>query len=158
MSDLKELLPRGALGSAEAAKIRGRRGFAQTLLLGRMGRAPLQPFSDRQYSARATSPTKLSVGLREVIPWRIANVGASRPRWVMTTPSKPVVVYTDASGAAHLGAILYVGTKMHTVSIHAPEWFMRSSAGIFELDVLADLLGVSLACEVAPGAPHRVSV
>ena len=80
-------------------------------------------------------------------------MGATNPRRVVTTPTKPVVVYSDACGAGHLGAMVYVVTKCHTVSTHAPEWFTRSSAGIFELEALAELLGVMLACEVAPGAP-----
>lgn len=65
----------------------------------------------------------------------------------------PVVVYTDASGEGRIGAVLFVDGVRHTVHTRAPEWFMSVGAGIFELELLAELLGLMLACEIVPGRP-----
>ena len=48
--DLRHVLQRGNLSPAQAAKLRGRLGWARSLLFGRFGRAHLAPFSARQYA------------------------------------------------------------------------------------------------------------
>ena len=55
--DIRNFLRTNRLTPAQAAKIRGRLGFAQSLMFGRMGRALAGPLSDRQYSkgGRTTS-------------------------------------------------------------------------------------------------------
>ena len=63
------------------------------------------------------------------------------------------MLYTDACGAGHLGAVLFVDGERRDVHTHVPQWFMDAGAGIFELELLAELMGLTLACEVAPGRP-----
>ena len=75
--DLKQLRSSGVLGPADAAKMRGRLGYFQTLVFGRAGRAQLQPFTERQYAARATAQTVLPPSLKEVTPWWIATTESS---------------------------------------------------------------------------------
>ena len=89
---LKQLRPSGVLGPAAAAKMRGRLAYFQTLVFGRAGRAQLQPFTERQYSARATAQTVLSPSLKEAIPWWIAMVESSQRRQVSTAKQMPVVL------------------------------------------------------------------
>ena len=50
INDLKRIITFDQLNPAQAAKLRGRLGFAQSLLFGRVGRALLQPLTDRQYA------------------------------------------------------------------------------------------------------------
>ena len=152
-ADLKQLRARGTLGTADAAKVRGRLGYSQSLLFGRAGRVMLQPFTECQYNARADTRSALPPSINEVIPWWVARLNSSECRTVSTVKQMPVLVYTDASGAGHISAIAIVGGVRHTVHTHAPEWFMRCGAGIFELELLGELLGLFLACEVAPGRP-----
>ena len=120
-------------------------------MFGRVGRALLQPFSARQYQVSAGARAPLSQDLREVIPWWIAQLSNIRPRIVATKPARPVVVYTDACGAGHLGAILALDGHVSTHHCHAPPWFMRALTGIFELELLACILGLVVACNKAPG-------
>ena len=122
VTDLEDFLPNGTLCPAEAAKMRGRLGRAQTLLSGRTVRALPHPLSQRQYSSKASASTPLSTELRESIAWWIANVGRSAPRHVLTSKVKQVLVYTDACGEGHLGAISYTASEMYTVSARIPEW------------------------------------
>ena len=65
----------------------------------------------------------------------------------------PVVVYTDACGPGHIGAVIVVDGIRYTHQTHVPPWFMRSIAGIFELELTACLLGLILAAFYAPGRP-----
>lgn len=61
--ELAKILVRKTLTPAEAAKLRGKLGYAQSLMFGRWGRAMLSPFSDRQYSLRPGRFHPLSVEL-----------------------------------------------------------------------------------------------
>ena len=167
--ELRALLSNGTLSPAEAAKMRGKLGLsgyttfssrermlyipmlAQTLMFGRVGHAMLQPFSARQYHVSAGARTPFSTDLREVIPWWITQSGSLQPRKVATRPDRPVVVYTDACGAGRLGAIFADAGHVSTRHCHAPPWFMRALTGIFELELLACILGLAIACSKAPG-------
>lgn len=113
----------------------------------------LQPFTERQYSARAHACATLSPSLKDVIPWWIARLQVSERRHVSTVKKMPAVIYTDASGAGHISAVVILDGVRHTAHTHAPEWFMRCGASILELELLAELLGLMLACELAPGRP-----
>ena len=50
ISDFHQVRSYDQINPAQAAKLRGRLGFAQSLLFGRVGRALLQPFADRQHA------------------------------------------------------------------------------------------------------------
>ena len=88
-----------------------------------------------------------------MLPCRISNVGRSAPRSVLAARTRAVLLRADSCGAGHLGSLVYVGAVVHTVHTHVPDWLARASAGIFEFELLAELLGVILACDLAPGAP-----
>ena len=50
--DSRQIAQRSTLRPAQAAKMRGRLGWAQSLLLGRFGHAHLAPFAARQYAIK----------------------------------------------------------------------------------------------------------
>ena len=56
-------------------------------------------------------------------------------------------------GAWRVGDVLIVDGLRDTAHTHVPEWFMCAGAGIFELELLAEILGLMLECEIAPGRP-----
>ena len=152
-TELRAILARNALGPAEAAKIRGKLGYAQTLFFGRVGRSLLRPFSVRQYDSAASSSTKLPQGLKDVIPWWIAQLGCAKPRMVCTRPTHPVLAYSDACGEGHLGAITVLDGMVATHHTHVPSWFARAKTGIFELELMACVIGLLAAMAIAPGRP-----
>ena len=152
VTELRKILERNNLTPAEAAKMRGRLGYAQSLLFGRAGRAMLAPFAERQYSARPGRSHPLSVDLRETIPWWIAVIGRLIPRRIPFLPIPHMVVYTDASGSGHLGAVaIYMGVT-HTFSTHLPDWFTEGNK-IYEFEMAGTLFGLLCALEIAYGAP-----
>ena len=48
--DLEDILKQNELSAANAAKLRGRLGFIQSLMFGRFGKALLQPITQRRYT------------------------------------------------------------------------------------------------------------
>ena len=50
IDEINDILKANTLSPAQAAKLRGKLGFAQSLLFGRFGRALLKPIAERQYS------------------------------------------------------------------------------------------------------------
>ena len=150
-SDLEIILSKGTLGPAEAARYRGELGFFQTLMFGRAGWALIQPFTERQYASTATTRSKLSPPLRDVAPWRIATVGSTVCR--CTEYRRTVVVYTDASGAGRLGFVLLIDGKRWSIHTHCPECLLRPNSGISEIELVAECLGLTLECLLAPGRP-----
>ena len=137
---LKQVLPKGVLTPGEAPKLRGRLGYAQSLMFGRLGRARLQPFSDRQYSKLRHGSWELSSDLREVLAWRIANLETSAPRRVNFGKEAPVLLYADASGEGHVAAVLWADGRKISYSAHLPAW--TSSWCIFEFELVAPTLGI----------------
>ena len=72
----------GSLAPGEAARLRGKLGYGETLMFGRMGRGGrLAQFTARQYAKGARNPWLLDSDLKEALAWRISNVITSVPRW-----------------------------------------------------------------------------
>ena len=85
--DLENVLRANRLTPAQAAKLRGRLGFAQSLFFGRVGRALLGPIGDRQYSKAWWSRHPLGEDLTASLRWRVANLEAALPRRISPPPS-----------------------------------------------------------------------
>ena len=152
-SELRAILARNTLGPAEAAKMRGKLGYAQTLLFGRDGRSPLHPFSDRQYETTSSSSTSLSKDLDDVIPFWLAQLGGANPRAVCTRPMRPALVYKDAFGEGNLVAITVLDGAVSPHHTHAPPRFVRGKTGISELELLACALGILADMDITPDRP-----
>ena len=157
---LKNILRRNSLSPEAAAKIRGKLGFAQSLMFGKYGRAILHEFSARQYSSMKGPTFPLSPALVETIQLWVSTLPATKPRTVSLTPPVPVVIYTDAQGAGHCAAVLFDQTPRPSMlrHTHCPPWLLDPAvgAGIFEFELLAVLLGVCLAMAHFPGRPLLV--
>ena len=99
VKDLENISAKGRLTPGQAAKIRGRLGFAQSLMFGKFGRVQLQPFTNRQYSRALRSTHSINGEIRDVIPWWVHVMRNVSARRTLTPGPKPVLVYTDAAGA-----------------------------------------------------------
>ena len=66
IQDLEQILKLNGLTAANAAKLRGRLGFSQSILFGRFGKALLQPITRRQYT-RCRKKPELNAELRFAI-------------------------------------------------------------------------------------------
>ena len=105
-SALRSTLSANRLTPGSAAELRGRLGFAQSLLFGRLGRAHLAPITARQYAKFPTPGWRLAPELRGILNWRIAALGSANPRTITFSRHQPVLFYTDASGNGHLGVVI----------------------------------------------------
>ena len=131
--------------------MRGRLGFAQSLMFGKFGRAQLQPFSNRQYSRARRGSHPLNLEIREVIPWRIAVLRTVSERRTMVQGPLPVVIYVGAAGCGHLGAVVFMDGQERVFSTHSPEWMAEDNDDIYDYEMAESLVGVSLASELCPG-------
>lgn len=127
-------------------------GFSQSLLFGKVGRALLQPTIQRQYSKNPGRPNPLSPELADALKWRMAALVGAPPRPIPYRVVKPVLIYTEACGAGHVSAILFIDGVRRVRRSHLPEWF-ENEAGIFEYELSAVLLGMCVALCLAPGRP-----
>ena len=154
---LRGILARNSLTPAAAARVRGKLGFAQSLMFGKYGRALLHEFSARQYTSALGPKFPLTVELRETITWWADLLPRANPRAVKLRPPPPVVVYTDAEGSGHVAAALFDTdqTARMVSHTHAPKWMRHQAvgAGIFEYELLAVCLGVMWALTHFPGRP-----
>ena len=152
IDEIQHILKTNVLSPAQAAKLRGKLGFAQSLLFGRFGRAMLKPITERQYSVvRRRAP--LRTNLRVALTWWVSALKNPKPRTVPLRPVRPCVVYTDACGEGHLGAVLCspLGVTAHG---HAPLWMHeQAGAGIYEWELLAALLGLCLVIQYTRHTP-----
>ena len=139
VTDLEKIIEAGTLTPGQAAKMRGRLGFAQGLMFGKFGRVQMQPFTNRQYSRALKGPHLLNGELREVIPWWVHVLRNIAPRQTMMPGPKPVLVYCDAAGCGHLGVVIFVDGVSHVFSSHAPEWMMVAECGIYDFEMVAAL-------------------
>ena len=127
---LRGILARDSLTPAAAAKVRGKLGFALSLMFGKFGRALLHEFTARQYTKAKGPKFPLAVELRETIEWRARWLPDAIPREVVTRPGPPVVVYTDAEGTGHIAAVIFDRDQSpaFVTHTHAPLW-MRPLTG-----------------------------
>ena len=153
VNDIKQILSYGQLNPGQAAKLRGRLGFSQSLLFGKMGRALLQPLAQRQYSKRLGRSRPLTEDLSDTLSWWITAIENAPPRSIPYRMAKPSVCYSDACGAGHIAVTIFVDGTRYTPRTHLPAWFMMDGAGIFEAELAAVALGMFLAMIVAPGRP-----
>ena len=68
IAELEKVLKAGTLTPGLAAKIRGKLGFAQSLMYGRYGRVQLQPLTSRQFSRAVKGRHPLNRELIDVLP------------------------------------------------------------------------------------------
>lgn len=122
-------------------------------MFGRARRSLLRPFSDRRYTKGAPRHCDFPDELRDVIlPW-VACISNTTPRRVIACTSHPVLVYTDAPGAGHVGCVVFVDGIRTMAHTHLPAWFRDIIPGIYEYEPCADISGLALETERAPDRP-----
>ena len=80
MAVLRGILAGNSLTPAAAAKVRGKLGFAQPLMFGKFGRAPLHEFLSRQYSKAVGHRFPFAEELRETAQRGGLAVACSAPK------------------------------------------------------------------------------
>ena len=130
-AELATVLQRRRLSPADAGKLRGRLGFAQSFLFGKFGRAHLGPFTARQYAIG--NATALNPDLFEVLPWWINMLNCSIPRRLSCFRGHPIVVYCDACGEGHLGVKVFDGSQCWTAHTHVPRWMQNLHINVKEM-------------------------
>ena len=146
--EIRSILAKGSLSPGQASKLRGRLGFASSLLFGRVGRAMTRPLIERQY--QGTSYAQITASLEQCLTWWFQALPILPPRTVTLGATRSVAVYTDATGYGHVGVYTYNGTTAVAVNIHLPQWILRSG-GIFEFELAAAHLGMCVAKRYYPG-------
>ena len=91
----------------------------------------------------------------EVIPWWINALARHVPRSITFRNSKATVIYTDACGSGHIGAVLFFRGCQYVYHCHLPKW-LAESAGIYEFELAGLLFGIMCAIELEHGAPLLV--
>ena len=132
--------------------MRGRLGFAKTLMFGEFGRPQLHTFPNRQYSREVRCRHLLNGELREVIPWWISALRTVSERKTMVC-DRTVVIYVDAAGCGHIGAKVFMGGHEYAFSPHTPARMESGNADVYDFEMTASLFGVSLAAVLCPGRP-----
>ena len=72
INDINQVIRFDQLNPAQSAKLRGRLGFAQSLLFARVGRAMIHPVTSRQYSRTVGRKHPLTPELHEALEWWIS--------------------------------------------------------------------------------------
>ena len=157
-STLTNVSPTQKLSPDAEAKVRGRLGFAQSLLFGEYGRAMLNDFALRQYS-RGNAP--LAGALLKTVQWRLDTLGVSFLRELAFGCPDPVLIYTDAHGAGHVATVVFRGSARAVGMRHAhvPFWTQRpfdADKRIFEYELSGVAFGVTIAVRLLPWGPHCV--
>ena len=151
-NELKQCLPDGHLTPAQAAKLRGRLGFGQSLIFGRLGRALMSAFAQRQYSKTVGRHRPLNDELIQANNWRLEALIHAQPRRALLTPPKPTLAYCDAAGAGHIGFYVINSDIAKAGRAHLPSWFTEI-AGIYEFEIAGGLLALHAASCLWPGRP-----
>ena len=148
--DVEGILTTECLTPGHAAKLQGRWGFSQSILVGKYGRGQLQPTTNRQYS-RAVKGRPLNPELREVLPCWVGVLKNPTGRRTWFHGQKPIVVYTDAAGCGHMGAVIFDGEETLVFPTHVPEWM--NGRDIYDIEMRASFYGLRLAAGFYPERP-----
>ena len=85
-----------------------------------------------------------------MLPWWAAVLRSMSERRTWFHGPSPAVVYVDAAGCGHLGAVIFLDDTTMTFSTHIPEWMHTAQRGLYDMEVMASLIGLSLCAEICP--------
>ena len=152
INELRQILTNGAISPAQAAEIRGRLGYSQSLLFSLVGRALLHPLSTRQYSKTAARRRFLNGELAVSIKWWINALVEIPPRRTALNHPNPALVYCDAAGPGHISFSTVLNSPRKSGRPQLPCWFVEM-AGIYEFELRSAILALRAAALFAPGLP-----
>ena len=150
IEDITVVIKSGHLAPGHSAKLRGRLGFAQSLLFGKFGRVMIRPIPNRQYSRATSGRHPPNAELREVLPWwaSVLRNASERRTWFLGV--RPIVAYVDAAGCGHLGVTISADDPEFAFSSHCPEWMTAENCDIYDLEITAPLYGLCVGAELFP--------
>ena len=149
---LKQCVHNGHLTPAQAAKLRGRLGFCQSLMFGRIGRALLKPLSGRKYSKTQGRFHPMNDQLGLSLNWWVHALENADPRRTLLAPPKPILVYCDASGSGHIGCVAIYNGERRMGHTHLPGW-LAESTGIYEFEMRSALYAFHAVSLIWPFMP-----
>ena len=168
LQNLQSFLDKGRMSPAEASKIRGKLGFAASLLYGRTGRGVTSALIERQYtkdkSHRLNKPIELTIA------WWKTAIEQMRPKFTPYNTPQPTLLYSDAEGGGHLGCVLIRNGQKISFSGHMAAWMSEADEarpedeitgktrepngrrdGIHHLELAAVLLAIVVGAREKPG-------
>lgn len=155
VKQISDAVAKGCLGKHETLVLRGRLGFADSFLHGRLGKLVLKNLVDHAYGKSSRMEPDLVVALKAMVD-RLQLAG---PRRVTSGNAKQWCIFTDASfeqsvGTGGIGGVLVdSASKVQQwfgiyLDEHVCKLFGSDDKGtiIYELELLAAVLATSLWC------------
>ena len=155
VKQISDAVAKGCLGKHETLVLRGRLGFADSFLHGRLGKLVLKKLVDHAYGKSSRMEPDLVVALKAMVD-RLQLAG---PRRVTSGNAKQWCIFTDASfeqsvGTGGIGGVLVdSASKVQQwfgiyLDEHVCKLFGSDDKGtiIYELELLAAVLATSLWC------------
>ena len=90
--------------------------------------------------------------LTDVTPWWLNALTREVPRSVRFGHMQPTVIYTDACGPGHVGAVIFHRGERRAFQTHLPKR-LAEEWGIYEFEMTRAFFGVTCAIELERGAP-----
>ena len=143
-TEIAKILQNKRLSPAQAASLRGRIGFSQTLMFGRLGRSRNCHLIQRQYSN--VKSHLITANLKEELLWWFKNIESLPHRQIKLVHEPNNVIYSDASGEGGicLGTIVCKSdghAPFPAYSGEAPAWLAQKN--IFTLEILASVIAIA---------------
>ena len=148
---IAKILVSKRLTPANAASIRGKIGFAQSLLFGRVGRSKVHELIKRQYVKKVR--TVITKPLAKELKWWFKNIEKIPHRYLPIKNQGNHVIYSDASGEGGicLGTIIiesHATPPFLAYSGTQPEWMGKQN--IFVLEILAAAIAIQQLADINP--------
>ena len=159
-TEIARILTLKSLSPAQSASFRGRLGFTQSLMFGRIGRSKTHALIARQYTKQRS--LRLNKDLVHELKWWFKNLATIPHRTLPITHKANHVVYSDASGEGGtcLGTIIIpshlCSGPWPAFSSTAPEWL--ENANIFTLELLAAIIAIAQLRETSDGGSVLVFI
>ena len=163
ITQLKECLCNGTISRQDTLSLRGRLGFADSFIHGRLGSVVLKQLVDHAYGNSA----QISFELEQSLEIMVERLNSSGPRVVSASADRQWFVYTDAAfnsedGTGGLGGVLVDGLAC------VVSWFgilldgnqcelcgsKQKGSIIYELELLASVLALALWSKPGFGNQH----
>lgn len=113
-ADIRLILEADSLCPGQAARLRGKLGFAVVAAFGRFGRAQMSAIKRRQY-APPSKDFKLTKVLRAQLRWWLQRLSCLPPRSIPRHPAtKFLVAYSDGEGSGQIAVCLTHIDRAHT--------------------------------------------
>lgn len=165
VEQITTILERGTMEKQETLSLRGRLGFADSFIHGRVGKLLLKNLVDHAYGVSSRLDANLQLSLRAML----GRLSSSKPRKVTSMQLEQWFVYTDASFeqsslTGGLGGVLVDSTSKvcawFAVQVSSETCLSLGAADkgtiIFDLELLATVLATAIWCSGDGEALHVI--